>query len=179
MAATSSDNDYVSQVLKLLKKNSGHDLWTADRQSSNVLETTPEKFTLSYSSVKLSQKADIVIVALGDNFTPNSNNLATFSSAYLKTLFSLRPIKGVLVCVGTWWSSAVKDKIIQDSCLSAGGTYVDITGLSKSPDNVAGNQQSISNKGVAAHPGDLGMAAIAERIFKSIQRQLIDSKLIQ
>lgn len=170
MAATTAENDYVTQLVKLLTDKSSGEIWSADVQSGGVLETTPEKFKPSDSAIRLAQKADVVVVELGDNFTLEGGNIAAFTNAYTRTLNALRPAHGELACVSTWWASAPKDKIIEQSCRGSGGTYVDISRLSKSPENVAGNQQSIVNKGVAAHPGDSGMKAIADRIFKSVRR---------
>ena len=168
MAASSPEKDYVSQLLKLLSEKSKSEAWMADRLSSGMLEKNPEKFKLTLSSIQQSKKADVVIVAVGDNFIPDVANVDLFSKTYLETLNTLRPLKGVLACVGTWWTSPLKNKIIKKNCSVAGGIYVDISGLSDSPENVAGNQQNIAHKGVATHPGDRGMKAIAERIYKLI-----------
>jgi len=169
MAASSPENDYVSQLLQLLSEKSRGETWMADRLSAGALEKDSEKFKLTSSSIQQSKKADVVIVTVGDNVTPGASNVDAFSKTYLKTLNTLRPLNGVLACVGTWWTNPLINKIIQDSCRMAGGIYVDISGLSDSPENVAGNQRNIAHKGVAAHPGDRGMKAIAVRIYKLMQ----------
>jgi hypothetical protein len=66
----------------------------------------------------------------------------------------------------------VKDKIIQDDCRGTEGIFVDISDLSRAPENRAGYAGSaILDKGVAAHPGDKGMQAIAERIYSALNRK--------
>ncbi|MBV7535961.1 SGNH/GDSL hydrolase family protein [Duganella sp. sic0402] len=169
MAASDSSQDFVSQLAKMMTDKSGTP-WKADTISGVDLEQGPATFKLSERAQQLAQKADIVVVELGDNFhdTPVTP-AAAFADAYAKTLAALRPANGKLMCVSTWWVSAPKNKIIADACQAAGGTYVDISGLQAVAANMAGSEQRIANKGVAAHPGDKGMRQIAERIFKAVK----------
>jgi len=168
MAASAAENDYVSQLIKLLSERDKPVSWRANRLSSNDLEKTPEKFRLPVTALQLSRNAALVIIEAGDNVPPTS--LEAFAASYLEALKSLRPPSGILVCVSTWWSSPLKDKIIRDNCRVAGGVYVDIARVSNTPENVAGNERHISHQGVAAHPGDKGMKVIADRIFNAIRK---------
>jgi alpha-galactosidase len=167
MAATTADDDFVSQFAKLMSQKTGVS-WKADVTSGGDLERNPAVYRLPEQTKKQAQQADIVIVELGDNFNESAtSSAAAFSEVYGQTLAAIRPTNGKLFCVSTWWATPSKNKIISEACRVAGGTYVDITGLQTIPANVAGNQQTIANKGVAAHPSDKGMRAIAERIFKA------------
>ena len=172
MAATTAENDYVSQLIKLLSRNLTDGTWKAERVNAGLLETNPEKFQLTWSATQLSKKSNIVIIEAGDNFSLDNGSVDAFSRSYLQTLNTLRPQNGVLACVGTWWNSSAKNRIIRESCWAARGIYVDISGLSDFPENLAGAEQNIANKGVAAHPGDKGMKAIANRIFESIKQDI-------
>jgi hypothetical protein len=50
-----------------------------------------------------------------------------------------------------------------------GGTFVDISRLGSDTKNYARSERKFSHDGVAGHPGDAGMAAIAEAIWKAVQ----------
>jgi hypothetical protein len=50
-----------------------------------------------------------------------------------------------------------------------GGTFVDISALSKDEKNYARSERPYKHAGVAHHPGDRGMAAIAEEIMKAVK----------
>ena len=88
--------------------------------------------------------------------------------AYLQLARASKPGNGILICVSTWWASSIKNTAISESCHAAGGLYVDISDLNKEPINQAGSQRKVVNAGVASHPSDQGMRAIAERIFHAI-----------
>lgn len=169
MAASDSGLDFVSQLAKMLTDKSGTS-WKADTMSGVDLEQGPASYKLPELAQKLAQKADIVVVELGDNFHDTPVTPATaFADGYARALAGLKPANGKLMCVSTWWVSAPKNKIIADACQAAGGTYVDISGLQSVAANVAGSEQRIANKGVAAHPGDQGMKAIAQRIVNAVK----------
>jgi alpha-galactosidase len=47
---------------------------------------------------------------------------------------------------------------------------VDISALSKEPANYARSERSFTNDGVARHPGDKGMQAIADAIVEAMEK---------
>jgi hypothetical protein len=53
----------------------------------------------------------------------------------------------------------------------AGATFIDISKLGGDPSNSASSERKIDHAGVAAHPGDKGMQAIANAIFAAIQQK--------
>lgn len=72
--------------------------------------------------------------------------------------------------MSTWWPSIEKDNVIKKRCEQAGGVFVDISDIARSPKNIARNERPIAHEGVGAHPGDAGMKAIADKIFASVPR---------
>ena len=61
--------------------------------------------------------------------------------------------------------------ILKQACQEVGGIYVDIGRLSKNESNYARSERQIKDKGIAAHPGDKGMQAIANAILGAINNQ--------
>ena len=70
----------------------------------------------------------------------------------------------------TFWPDTVKDAILRQVCQDAGGTFVDISHLGADEKNYARSEREFSHAGVAAHPGDAGMAAIAEAIGNAMHK---------
>ena len=53
----------------------------------------------------------------------------------------------------------------------AGATFVEVKDLGGDESNAARSERKIEHAGVAGHPGDKGMRAIADAIFFAIQKQ--------
>lgn len=93
----------------------------------------------------------IVVIQLGDNGLP----------AKYAELVQRAKVGHKLVCLTTWGDSPVlrqRDAVMRPICEAAGGKWVDITDLIFTPANV----------GVLGHPGDIGMAQLAERTYAAI-----------
>lgn len=167
MAASTPDKDYVAQLLKLLNSKAAlaGKPWASHKEYGGDLERQPNLFQLSSEASRLAKKSALVVVEVGDNVDTQKTPLPVFAAAYARSLESLKPQAGVLACVSTWWPSTEKDKLIKESCEQAGGMFVDISGIARSPQNIARNERQFKHDGVAAHPGDAGMKAIAEKIL--------------
>ena len=83
-------------------------------------------------------------------------------------------LKSKLYCVSTWWSNNKVDALISKACHAKGGQFVDIKGLGELPNMKAASTGLYKNAGVSAHPSDVGMEAIAAKIFSGIKGQLSD-----
>jgi alpha-galactosidase len=68
----------------------------------------------------------------------------------------------------SFWASAAKDEALQQACKAVGGIYVNITSLSKDESLYARSERPFKHAGVANHPGDKGMAAIADALVKAL-----------
>lgn len=167
MAASNAGSDYLQQLVKLLNKKSDSDQWSAHDENGWAMENSPETYKIPDAFIQTAHKANLVIIELGDNY--NGTNLEAFAKTYKDTAKALRPQNGRLTCISTWWPNPAKDKIIKESCLSAGGVFVDISDIPLTPTNIARNEQKLTNDGVAAHPGDTGMKAIAKRVFENLR----------
>ena len=64
-------------------------------------------------------------------------------------------------------------------CLDAGGTFVDISALGKVEANFARSEQKFEHAGVAGHPGDKGMQALADELWKAIQQRAMPKSIKQ
>jgi alpha-galactosidase len=170
MAATSADKDYVHVVTKALAAKQGATPVimvknVADFERNHVGYDIAGKFADAAGF-----KADLVILCIGENVaalkTPEAQaKYQEQVTALLKTLKS-NP-KAAIIVRSSFWPSEAKDSAMRQACEAVGGTFVDISALSKDEKNYARSERPYKHAGVAHHPGDRGMAAIAEAIVKA------------
>ncbi|WP_417745661.1 hypothetical protein [Rosistilla oblonga] len=82
----------------------------------------------------------------------------------------------VIFVRSSFWPDPTKDGIMRRATADAGATFIDITTLGQDMSNRASAEQDFEHAGVAAHPGDKGMQAIADAIFAAIEAKAGDSQ---
>jgi hypothetical protein len=96
----------------------------------------------------------------------NDSARRKFAAAFSHLLATLKsdghPALFVRSC---FWPHETKDSIMRQACADIGGTWVDISSLSRDPANTASSERKIEHAGVAGHPGDRGMRALADALF--------------
>jgi len=172
MAATAEEKDYVHVVTKALAAKQGVTPTimvknVADFERAHVGYDIAGKFTDAAAF-----KADLIILCIGENVaalkTPEAQ--AQYQgqvTALLKTLKS-NP-KATIIVRSSFWANEAKDSAMRRACEAVGGTFVDISALAKDEQNYARSERPNKHAGVANHPGDRGMAAIAEAIVKAVK----------
>ena len=116
-------------------------------------------------------RADLIIVAIGENVPALASDEARtkFHESLAKLLRSLKANNRPTIIVRScFWPNKAKDQILQQACREVGGTFVDIGILAKDESNYARSERQFQHRGVAAHPGDRGMQAIANAILAGI-----------
>lgn len=172
MAASAEEKDYVHLLLSDIAKAAGAPPRTMVR---NIAEFEREYETFDLATelkAALEFSADIVVVAIGENVPqPESDEArAKFAAAYARLLTVLMQHGRPAVFVrGSFWPNAVKDDIMRKASVEAGATFVDIAALWRDGSNAASAERKIEHPGVAGHPGDKGMRAIADAIFAAMQ----------
>lgn len=179
MAASAPDKDYFTLVKNyILSKNpsavvehgNGAD-WESD--PNNRRGTFDSKMKQS-----LGPDTDIVILQFGDNLNTDEKrkNLETDIPNLVNWIRTASP-KALIYWVGIYYASPDFVERIKRICKPLDVTFVDIYQYSKDakyksemgkalrlPD---GSNYTITNAGVASHPGDLGHKAIADEIIKN------------
>jgi len=171
MAASAAEKDYVHLVTQALTDKAGkapavmvENIATFERQFGTYDAATALRKHLDF-------KPDVLILAIGENVPALTTDeaKAQFRTALTALLNAFKagsqPRLYVRSC---FWPDAAKDGILKDVCAEVGGTYVDIGALSKDQKNYARSERSFAHAGVANHPGDQGMQAIADALVKAI-----------
>lgn len=162
MAASSKENDYVHKLIsKFCQKGIKVSVCIANLSDWERTRNMDLLFT-KYSSA-LRFDADYVIVRLGENACPDKY-LSEFELCYgeLTDLFSRNGAK--IVLTDLFWEYEPFDNFVAELAKARGYAFAEIHDLGNDDEMKAIGK--FSHNGVAVHPGDKGMAEIAERIFR-------------
>jgi alpha-galactosidase len=173
MAATAEARDYVHLVTHGLTQRSGV---APEILVKNIVEF--ERGYASYDAATglkepLAFGADLIILAIGENVRApqTAEERAAFQHAVTQLLTVLKagghPTLLVRSC---FWASPAKDEPLRQACAAVGGTFVDLGALGKDEHNYARSERPYKHDGVANHPGDQGMAAIATAILQALPK---------
>lgn len=172
MAASTQDRDYVHLVLKAIAQTAG--------QEPQSLVANLARFEREYATYDLDSglkrelafQADLVILAIGENVPALTSEQArtTFQTSLTKLLRKLKDNGDPVIVVRTcFWPDRTKDAILEHACKAVGGIFVDASALGKDAANYARSERQFTHAGVAAHPGDRGMQALADALLKALR----------
>jgi hypothetical protein len=171
MAASAQEKDYVHVLANSLSR-----LWGSqpEVQIANIAEFERRYETYDLNA-KLKQqldfRAEIVIVAIGENVPAllSEGAQAKFKDNFARLLTALRSnAQPTLIVRSCFWANKAKDDIMRQACAAVGGVFVDISKLGKDESNYARSERSFAHAGVANHPGDKGMKAIADALLRAM-----------
>jgi lysophospholipase L1-like esterase len=172
MAATAEDKDYVHLILSAIAKAAGK---ASESRVDNIADIERQYATIDIEARlkdHLAFKADIVVLAIGEN-TPalaTDDEKRAFQASLVRLLTALKQSSAPALFVRScFWADAAKDEALRQACAAVGGTFVDISSLGQDPANAARSERTIEHAGVAGHPGDRGMQAIANAILAAME----------
>lgn len=115
--------------------------------------------------------AELVILAIGENVpaleTAAQQRRFRDQVAVLLAMLRRHGARRIIVR-STFWPNPVTDAMLREACQAAGGVFVDISPLSRDEANYARAERQFAHDGVAAHPGDCGMQAIADALWRAM-----------
>ena len=181
MASYDTSSDYYALVNSYISSKASSP--TVDRLQANPFEgcTSDEEaqeFLDTTLQPLLTSDLDLIVIQLGDNVNTDERNKEFTRSCGMMCSYVRKKCPNARVAwVAMWYSTEEKQKVVSDACDRYGVTFIDIHDL-----NTAENQskvgaqyvdsdgqiQTITNPGVATHPGNSGMKAIAERIIQNL-----------
>ena len=171
MAATAEAKDYVHLVTKALTEKAG--------VAPEVMVKNIADFERAYSGYDIAAKmkdaiefkADLIILAIGENVPglKTAEDKAKLQASLTTFLTALKGERKPTILVRScFWANAAKDEALQQACTAVGGVYVNISSLGKDEANYGRSERPYKHAGVANHPGDKGMAAIAAALVKAV-----------
>ncbi len=172
MAASAPEKDYVHLVLDAIARAAGG---APESRVDNIADIERQYAAIDIEGrVKdhLAFRPDIVVLAIGENVPPLTAEAdrQAFEAAVTRLLEAFRKAgAGTLVVRSCFWADPAKDEALRRACAAVGGVFADIGALGRDPANAARSERAIEHAGVAAHPGDRGMQAIAQAILSAIK----------
>lgn len=172
MAASSREKDYAHRLLDRISEEAGGAPKAMIRNIAD-LERKQADFDIPEAlKDELAFEADVVILAIGENApSPKTDEARERFAEALRGLLDRLGRRGHprIFVRGEFWPDAEKDRLLKRACEDAGGVFVDLVKVAADPRNAAGAEREIEHAGVAAHPGDRGMAAIADELWAAMK----------
>jgi len=173
MAASTADKDYVHLVLKAVSETAGKVPESAVTNIASFERRCDTYDTDDELKRELAFKPNIVIVAIGENVPALASHQAkqTFKASLTRLLRKLKQNSSPIIIVRScFWQDQAKDRILEQACSEVGGVFVDSSALGRDEGNIARSERKFSHDGVAGHPGDKGMRAIADKILDALRK---------
>ena len=167
MAASDKDHDYVHLLFNKLI-GSGKNVFFFVRQFASWERNYAAEYPEDYSDIR-DFHPDIIVFRLGENVDRKTDK-AAFEAATEKFLDFVGGGKAKLVLTTCFWKHEVADDAVRNICKKNNITPVELNDLGELPEMKAIGL--FEHSGVAAHPGDLGMANIADRIYDALMKLL-------
>lgn len=164
MAASTPENDFVHRLYAKLKED-GQEVFVRVRQCAYwEMNFLTEENILSRYDEERAFDADILVFRLGEN-VPKANHIY-FKDAMRKFVAHICPT-GKAVYTTCFWKREIIDNAIMEVAKERGEICVDGC-FSVKEENMALGQ--FEHSGVATHPSDLGMEAIADAFFQLLKK---------
>ncbi len=162
MAASSPERDYVHVMNKLVSQTGKYIEYRADNIAS--FEREPELLDLSEFEKYARFFPELVIFRIGENVSQDLTQ--AFDAAFREMLgfFSRKTMARIFV-VGTFWKNDAVERVMRCAAEDASAVFVSLAHLQTEEWQATGEYE---NAGVASHPSDRGMQAIAEAIFDAV-----------
>lgn len=179
MAASSKDKDYFTLIRKYIQSKNPDAV--VERGNGASWESEPNTRRQTFENkmmLTLKPDTDIVILQFGDNLNNDEKrrNLETDIPNLISWIRNASP-KALIYWVGVYYASQDFVDRLKRICAPLDVTFVDIYKFSKDPkyksyvgaiiDLPDGTKYTVTDPGVASHPGDLGHQAIADEIIKN------------
>lgn len=174
MAASTADKDYVHLVTQALAQRTGT---VPEIRVRNIADF--ERNVAGYDvdgelRELFAFDADLIVLAIGENVPALGSKEAQtqFRNGVVNLLRAARARRHPMIIVRScFWPDAAKDAALRAACVEAEGVFVDASPIGREPLNAARSERSFSHDGVAGHPGDRGMQALAEAIIGALDER--------
>jgi len=166
MAASAKEKDYVHLCMKdIMKKHSDAAFCICQASGWEMRYKNGEETYPIYESAR-NFEADIIVMRLVENCPKAEYEKELFMKEYAKLIAFLNPTGKAKVITTTGFWKHPADEAIRECANANGYTVCELSDLGEQ--DVMKALGLFEHSGVANHPGDLGMQAIAERICKKI-----------
>lgn len=173
MAASAESKDYVHVFTKALAQKQG---FTPEIHVKNIADFERAHRGYDFTN-KLKEaidfQADLIVLAIGEN-VPGLRNADEKAQLQADVTALLKAVQGgrqpTILVRSCFWANKAKDEALLGACKAVNGIPADISTLGKDKSLYGRAEREFKNAGVANHPGDKGMAAIADALMKALAK---------
>lgn len=172
MAASSREMDYVHQLADMLSRD--YDVsFSLSQLSQWEIMGHDRHEGLQLLDQEMKNEFDLVVIQLGENVPAGDS---TFSTDFADLVAYIRSLQDVKIYVlANFWADEEVDHAKQAACdgesviwVSLDGALEYTVGVGALVEGLDGQEHTVDHAGVARHPGDQGMTAIAQKLYNSI-----------
>ncbi len=162
MAASAEDKDYVHVLDKMLEETGV----AVEHLVRNIadFERAPDTFDFAYFDELRDWQPDVLVLRICEN-TPEEK-VDDFGAAFERLIRYFQRDGLAIYAVGPFWGHPKKENYIKQGAENTGVPFVTLQELHSTDYQAIGQ---FEHAGVAGHPSDKGMRAIAQRIFAAMQ----------
>ena len=176
MAASTVEKDYVHRVTAYLEEKYG-EVHAFAYNFSRWEKTTERAETLNYLDPYLYPELDLVTLQLSENAT----NMETFEEDFSELVNYIREKapEAQVIIIDDFWAAGDKADIKKRIADINGLAFADLSSIKGNADyqcglgtvvyDPEGGSHIVEHKGVAGHPGDLGMEYIANAVIALLE----------
>jgi lysophospholipase L1-like esterase len=163
VAATSEENDYTYQLIHKIRDE-------FNNYKINYITQNISYWELNFNeNVKINtgKPINLLVVQLGENVNEIYAKANSYHAALSRLITGIKGKNTKVIMLDPFWYSGYKTAVHKKIAQENGYYFATISDLSFNTDNMAYN--TFDNADVAMHPGDKGMKAIAERLYKCLK----------
>lgn len=175
MAASDAEHDYFHLVIRGLEAR--HGKVTAHPFNFSTWERTAHDRDQTFASLDkmLDDRLSLVTIQLGENVVDRG----TFAEDYVSLIEHIRRKTGgkaQIIVIGDFWKD---DPVRAEAAKKCGVDYASLKEALNDPKyrsrigavvyDAKGKLHTVQHKGVARHPGDAGMAFIADKVLEKVK----------
>lgn len=166
MAASSAENDFVHVLTKKYEKSGKNPITCVCQLANWEWNYKRGSDVLKQYEAARSFKADILVIRIVENCPFDSFEPEVFKRKYKKLIDYLNPTGEAQIVITTGFWKHIADSCIRDISSELNIKCVELNDLGEMDEMKA--LGFFQHEGVANHPGDKGMQAIADRIFSAL-----------
>ena len=177
MAASDAEHDYFHIVSSYLKAKNKEFMGLAYNFGVWEVQNYDRDETLQYLNHYLSPKLDLVTIQLAEN----ASELSTYKEDYVSLINYIKKMapKARILVIGDFWTRQNRNDLKIEAVKVTNVEFVSLKGIADNKEYYCGmgtvvfgsdgKEHVVEHSGVAAHPGDKGMQAIADRIILALR----------
>ena len=168
MAASAPEKDYVHLLIDGLGRRSSRGV---DYRIKNIatFERGWKGFDLAQYDHLVAFKPEILVVAIGENMANLTDDSDAFEAVFADLIGRFKKANPAcrIVVRGVFWPNSAKDAAMKAVAQRLGCAWVEMSDFGRHDEYKA--LGLYTHRGVAGHPGDKGMAVIADRLLKALE----------